>query len=247
MIGSTRYADRAEAGQVLAAELVRTVDPALLAGDPGGADPGGTDSVGADSVGADSVGADSDRAGPVVLALPRGGVPVAVPVAAALGTTVSVLVVRKLGAPGQPELAIGAIATIGNRVEQVLNTDWVRRLGLSDRRLARLIERETAVLQSRVTAFGSAPPVAGRVVIIVDDGLATGATMRAAVAAVRRAGASFVIAAAPVGAAEACHDLEQLADLVVCPRRPDPFRAVGEHYRDFAQVDDAEVARLLSS
>lgn len=225
MIGQFRYADRTEGGDILAGEIVRTVDPSLLADD--------RDETGPDAV------------GPVVLALPRGGVPVAVPVAQALGVPVSVLVVRKLGAPRQPELAIGAIAAIGDRIEQVINTDWVHQLGLSDRRLARLVERETAVLQDRVAAFGSAPPVAGRVVIIVDDGLATGATMRAALAAVRRAGASFVVAAAPVGAVEACQDLEQLADWVVCPRRPDPFRAVGEHYRDFTQVDDAEVHALL--
>ncbi len=225
MIGPNRYADRVEGGLVLADEIVRTVEPSLLTSDPGDAGLG--------------------PVAPVVLALPRGGVPVAAPVAQALGVPLSVLVVRKLGAPGQPELAIGAIAAIGDRVEQVINTDWVRQLGLSDRRLSRLIDRETAVLQSRVAAFGSAPPVAGRVVIVVDDGLATGATMRAAVAAVRRAGASLVIAAAPVGAAEACHDLEQLADLVICPRRPDPFRAVGEHYRDFTQTTDSEVLEIL--
>lgn len=225
MTGPTRYADRAEGGRVLADEIMRTVDPSLLATDRDGTGP--------------------EEAGPVVLALPRGGVPVAAPVAQALGVPVSVLVVRKLGAPQQPELAIGAIAVIGDRVEQVINTDWVRQLGLAERRLSRLVERETAALQDRVAAFGSAPPVAERVVIVVDDGLATGATMRAALAAVRRAGASYVIAAVPVGAAEACHDLERVADQVICPRRPDPFRAVGEHYRDFTQTTDAEVLEVL--
>lgn len=219
MLGPAAYADRAEGGRVLAEEIVRTVDPALLA---------------------------TDRDRPVVLALPRGGVPVAVPVAQALGVPVSVLVVRKLGAPGQPELAIGAIAAIGDRIEQVLNTDWVRRLGLSDRLLSRLIERETAELRNRVAAFGSAPPVTGRAVIVVDDGLATGATMRAALAAVRSAGAAYAIAAVPVGAAAACRALEQLADDVTCPRRPEPFHAVGEHYRDFTQTTDSEVLEILA-
>jgi predicted phosphoribosyltransferase len=208
------YADRAEAGELLAEELVGII------------------------------GHDHQRA-PVLLALPRGGVPVAVPVAKALEVTLSVLSVRKLGAPGQPELAVGAVAAIGDRVERVVNADWARRLGLSDSDLDRLEQKETAVLRARAATFGSTPPVSGRSVIIVDDGLATGATMRAAVTAVRAAGASSVLVAVPVGAVGACRDLEQLADRVICPRRPDPFRAVGEHYRDFAQLDDAEVLNLL--
>lgn len=183
---------------------------------------------------------------PAVLALPRGGVPVAVPVAQALGVPVSVLVVRKLGAPGQPELAIGAVAAIGDQVEQVLNDDWVRRLRLSPERIARLVAAETEILRQRTAVFGTTPPVADRAVIIVDDGLATGATMRVAVGAVRRAGARYVVVAAPVGAVGACQDLAEMADLVVCPRRPDPFRAVGEHYRDFAQVADDDVLAVLS-
>lgn len=213
------YADRTAAGEVLAAEVVA----ALTATD------------------------DRNRflGQPVVLALPRGGVPVAVPVARALGVAVSVLIVRKLGAPGQPELAVGAIAAIGDRVEQVLNADWVSRLGLSDRALARVVAAETEALRARTASFGSTPPVDGRTVIVVDDGLATGATMRAAVTAVRGAGAGVVVVAVPVGAVGACRDLEQLADSVVCPRRPDPFRAVGEHYRDFAQLDDDDVLALL--
>jgi putative phosphoribosyl transferase len=223
MVGQRSYADRTDAGRLLAEEVARAVDAA---------------------------GQVSDRDGvttpPIVLALPRGGVPVAVPVAHALGTTVSVLVVRKLGAPGQPELAVGAIAVIGDRIEQVLNADWVSRLGLTDRVLDRIVAAETAELRTRVARFGAAPPVADRAVVIVDDGLATGATMRAAVAAVRGAGARFVVVAVPVGAVGACRDLERLADRVVCPRRPDPFRAVGEHYRDFAQLTDDEVLALLA-
>lgn len=186
-----------------------------------------------------------DHGQPLVLALPRGGVPVAIPVARALAAELSVLVVRKLGAPDQPELAVGAIAAIGDRVVRVLNDHLVRRLALSAERLAALADAETDVLRDRVGQWGTTPPVAGRSVIVVDDGLATGATMRAAVIAVRSADAEFVVAAAPVGAAGACRELAEVADLVVCPRQPSPFRAVGEHYRDFAQLQDSDVLALL--
>ena len=216
MVGQRPYADRAAAGEALADALVRA---------------GVVDHDQPDSA--------------LVLGLPRGGVPVAVPVADRLGARVAVLVVRKLGAPGQPELALGAIAAVGDRVERVLNEDWVRRLGLTPEQLDRISEVETKELTARVARFGAAPPVHGRTVIVIDDGLATGATMRAAVAAVRAAGAAVVVAAAPVGAVGACRDLERVADHVVCPRRPEPFRAVGEHYRDFHQLDDAEVLALL--
>lgn len=181
----------------------------------------------------------------VVLALPRGGLPVAAPVAQALGVSLSVLVVRKLGAPGQPELAVGAIAAVGDRVVRVLNTELVQRIGLSESQLDRIVADQTRELTSRVAMFGAAPSVDGRPVVVVDDGLATGATMRVAVTAVSSAGARVVMAAAPVGAVGACRDLAELADRVICPRRPDPFRAVGEHYRDFAQVQDAVVLELL--
>lgn len=182
---------------------------------------------------------------PVVLALPRGGVPVAVPVAERFGTDVAALVVRKLGAPGQPELAVGAVALVGDRLERVVNPEWVRRLRLSDEQLDRITADEVRELRLRAAAFGHTPPVAGRTTIVVDDGLATGATMRAAVTALRGAGAALVVAAAPVGAVDACKDLAEVADHVVCPWRPDPFYAVGAHYRDFAQLADAEVIRLL--
>ena len=189
---------------------------------------------------------DRDHGQPLlVLALPRGGVPVAVPVARALAAELSVLVVRKLGSPGQPELAVGAIALIGDRVVRVLNDEWVRRLGLSTEQLSTMVDTETEELRARAAVFGRTPSVAGRTVIVVDDGLATGATMRAAVIAVRGADAAHVLAAAPVGAVGACRDLSEIADLVVCPRRPYPFRAVGEHYRDFAQLDDDDVLALL--
>jgi len=220
-MASRPYPDRTAAGELLAAEVVAALAAA-------------------------AVDHDRDLGQPMVLALPRGGVPVAVPVARALGVPTSVLVVRKLGAPGQPELAVGAIAAISDRVEQVLNTGWANQLGLSDRALARVVASETEALRARVAVFGSTPSVDDRMVVLIDDGLATGATMRAAVTAVRGAGARVVVAAAPVGAVGACHELERLADHVICPRRPDPFRAVGEHYRDFAQLDDAEVLALLA-
>ena len=188
---------------------------------------------------------DRDHGRLLVLALPRGGVPVAVPVARALAAELSVLVVRKLGAPGQPELAVGAIAMIGERVVRVLNDQWVRRLGLSPERLSTMVDTETEEIRARATMFGTTPSVAGRTVIVVDDGLATGATMRAAAAAVRGADAAYVMVAAPVGAAGACRELAEIADLVVCPRQPYPFRAVGEHYRDFAQLTDDDVLALL--
>jgi putative phosphoribosyl transferase len=189
--------------------------------------------------------AEHDQDRPLVLALPRGGVPVAVPVARRLGAELSVLVVRKLGAPGQPELAVGAIAAVGDQVVRVLNDHVVRRLGLSAERLAAMVDAETDELRARVRLFGATPSVAGRTVILVDDGLATGATMRVAATAVRGGDAAYVLVAVPVGAADACRDLAGVADAVVCPRRPSPFRAVGEHYRDFAQLDDADVLALL--
>ncbi|HYI55816.1 MAG TPA: phosphoribosyltransferase family protein [Microlunatus sp.] len=210
------YEDRSAGGRALAEELVRVL--------------------------ADH---DGDHERPLVLALPRGGVPVAVPIARLLDAELSVLVVRKLGAPGQPELAVGAIAAIEHRVVQVLNEDWVRRLGLSAAQVSTMVAAETAQLRVRTALFGATPPVSGRTVIVVDDGLATGATMRAALTAIRGAGGGFVLAAAPVGAAGACRDLAEVADLVVCPRQPSPFRAVGEHYRDFGQLDDADVLALL--
>ena len=216
MRGGRPYVDRAAAGRALADEVIGALAEH-----------------------------DHDQGQPLVLALPRGGVPVAVPVARRLGAELSVLVVRKLGAPGQPELAVGAIAAVGDQVVRVLNDHVVRRLGLSAERLAAMVDAETDELRARVRLFGATPSVAGRTVILVDDGLATGATMRVAATAVRGGDAAYVLVAVPVGAADACRDLAGLADAVVCPRRPSPFRAVGEHYRDFAQLDDADVLALL--
>ena len=182
----------------------------------------------------------------VVLALPRGGVPVGFEVARTLGAALDVFVVRKLGAPGREELAMGAIATGGVRV---LNRDVIDVLQVDRDTLERTIAREQIELQRREQLYrGDREPlqVAGRVVILVDDGLATGSTMRAAVAAVRALQPARVVVAVPTGSAEACSMLKTEADRVVCLSQPDPFHAVGLWYADFRQTKDAEVHELLA-
>ena len=183
----------------------------------------------------------------VVLALPRGGVPVAVEVARALAAPLDVFVVRKLGLPGHPELAMGAIASGGIRV---LNEDvlaWYRPSAAAIDAVTRteLIElgrRERAYREGRPLT-----PVNGRTVVLVDDGLATGSTMRAAVEAIRQLSPARVIVAVPVGARESCAALRTLADTVVCALMPEPFTAVGRWYADFSETTDDEVRRLLSA
>lgn len=182
---------------------------------------------------------------PVVLGLPRGGVPVAAAVAAALGAPLDVLVVRKLGAPGQPELAMGAIASGGMRV---LNMDVVRQLDISAATIDQVARRELVELERRERKYrGSrcALELSGRSVVLVDDGLATGATMRAAVAAVRALRPRRVVVAVPVGAPDSCRLLAEVADEVLCLHAPTAFGAVGSHYADFAQTTDDHVRRLL--
>jgi len=179
----------------------------------------------------------------IVLALPRGGVPVAHEVAHALGAPLDVFVVRKLGYPGQEEFAMGAIASGG---VQVLNPFAID--GVSEHQLASIVARERAELARRETLYrGDKPPidVRGHTVIVVDDGLATGATMRAAVAALRQRQPTRLVVAVPVGAADTCRQLELEADEVVCPSTPSPFRAVGLWYQQFPQTSDEEVAQLL--
>lgn len=188
-----------------------------------------------------------EQAGEVdlVLALPRGGVPVAAPVAAALGAPLDVLVVRKLGAPGRPELAVGAIAAGGVRV---LNVALLRRLSVAPDQVEDAVARETQELLRRERAYrGDRPPVdlRGRRVVVVDDGLATGATALAAVQVVAAGGAERTVLAVPVGAPDAVARLSAVADAVVCPHAPARFAAVGEHYADFRQTTDEEVRRAL--
>ena len=189
----------------------------------------------------------ADRSDVVVLALPRGGVPVGFEVARALGAPLDVFVVRKLGLPGHAELAMGAIASGGVRVmnEDVLG--WYRPSAtaieaVSRAEQAELERRERAYREDRLPL-----PIEGTTVILVDDGLATGSTMRAAVLAVRRLRPARVVVAVPVGAAETCEALRRIADDVVCPVTPYPFSAVGLWYVDFAQTTDDYVTRLLSA
>lgn len=188
------------------------------------------------------------RAAPdtIVLGLPRGGVPVAYEVAAALELPLDVLVVRKLGLPQQPELAMGAIASGG---ALVVNDDVVRYLGGRDEAFEAVRAREQVELERRERGFrGSRSPLgmAGRTAIVVDDGLATGATMEAAVRALQSLGARRVIAAVPVASVEARARIEAVADEVVCLATPEFFSAVGQWYADFGQTEDDEVRDLLA-
>jgi predicted phosphoribosyltransferase len=183
----------------------------------------------------------------VVLGLPRGGVVVASEVARALGAPLDVFVVRKLGYPGHAELAMGAIASGGVRV---MNEDVLGAYGPSPAAIEQVARVEQAELERREQAYreGRPPvPLAGRVVILVDDGLATGSTMRAAVAAVRRLEPARTVVAVPVGAREACDLLAAEADEVVCVSVPEPFSAVGLWYEDFSQTTDEEVRELLAA
>jgi len=210
-VSTQPFADRAEAGELLAERLT----------------------------------AYRDRDDVVVLALPRGGVPVAREVARALGVRLDVYVVRKLGVPGHEELAMGAIATGGVRL---LNHDVIDALGIPMNVIDAVAAREQLELARREQTYrGGRGPIAltNKTVILVDDGLATGATMRAAVMAARQQQPARVIVAVPVGAVSTCADLAAEADDVVCVRTPDPFVAVGLWYRDFTPTTDHEVRSLL--
>jgi predicted phosphoribosyltransferase len=205
------YADRREAGAVLAAELKQY----------------------------------RGRSDVVVLALPRGGVPVAYEVARALEAPLDVFVVRKLGAPGHRELAMGAIASGGVRV---LNRDVIAWYGISPAAIEATAREELAELERRERAYreGREPlEVRGRTVLLVDDGLATGSSMKAAVQAIRQRGPARIVVAVPVGAPQTCSELQELADEVVCARTPEDFAAVGQWYADFSQTSDAEVRERL--
>ncbi|WP_046468419.1 phosphoribosyltransferase [Allosalinactinospora lopnorensis] len=184
----------------------------------------------------------------VVLALPRGGVPVGFQVAAAISAPLDVIVVRKLGVPHQPELALGAI---GEGSVRVINDRVVSLAEVSAEQIARVEASERAELESRIRRLrGDRPqvPVEGRVVIVVDDGIATGSTAHAACQVARARGAARVVLAAPVGSADSIARLRKAEDIdeVVCPETPRSFSAIGQFYRDFSQTSDAEVAALLA-
>ncbi len=186
-------------------------------------------------------------ADPLVLALPRGGVPVAYEVARALRAPLDVVLVRKIGAPHQPELGIGAVVD-GADPQVVWNDDLVRHLRPPEDYLKAEPERQLKEIERRRGLYRpDRPPlaVAGRTAIVVDDGIATGGTVRAVLTALRRAGAGRLVLAVPVAPRDALAELRGLADDVVCLEAPDPFHAVGAHYRDFDQTSDEEVVALM--
>ncbi len=187
------------------------------------------------------------RERPVVVALPRGGVPVAFEVAKALEAPLDVILIRKIGAPGQPELAIGAI-TDGDEVDLVLNEDLADATGASAGYIERQKEIELRKIEERRERYFSGrarPGIEGRTVIVIDDGIATGATMRVAVKALRRRGAGRLVVAVPVAPPGTVESLQREVDDVVCLDTPEFFPAVGAFYRDFAQTGDQEVVSLL--
>ena len=187
-----------------------------------------------------------DAADVVVLGLPRGGVPVAFEVAVALAAPLDVIVVRKLGVPWQPELAMGAIGEDGVRV---VNDRVVEAAGVSEADLERVEAREGDVVTRRAARFrGARPrvPLTGRTALVVDDGIATGSTVRAACQVARAHGARRVVVATPVAPPETVIDLRAAADAVIALHTPARFRAIGEFYGDFTQTTDAEVERLLA-
>jgi predicted phosphoribosyltransferase len=195
---------------------------------------------------AERLAAYADRPDVLVLALPRGGVPVGYEVARALGAPLDVFLVRKLGVPGYEELAMGAVASGGVRV---LNDEIVRGLGISEDEIDAAVARELQELGRRERLYRRSRPtpnVAGRTVILVDDGLATGATMRAAVAALRQQHPARIVVAVPTASPDTCEALKAEADDVICAMTPEPFFAVGHWYEDFTQTTDNEVRELLA-
>jgi putative phosphoribosyl transferase len=187
----------------------------------------------------------ADRSDVLVLALPRGGVPVGYEVAKQLRVPLDVFLVRKLGVPGYEELAMGAIASGGVRV---INEDVVRYLGISDEVIDRVAQYEQQELERRARAYRGdrpSPAVKDQVVILIDDGLATGSTMRAAATALRKQVPARIVIAVPVSSTQACDDFRDEVDEIVCATTPEPFGGVGLWYQDFSQTTDEEVRRLL--
>jgi putative phosphoribosyl transferase len=182
---------------------------------------------------------------PLILGIPRGGVPVAYHVAKHLDADLDVILARKVGAPNQPELAIAAVAADGSSYVNAKLRAWS---GLSDAAFARLVDAARQEALAREQRFRAGlPPIepAGRVVIVVDDGLATGATLTAALRSLRRAGADNVVVAVPVGSAQACASIAREFDALICLSQPGPFRTVGEHYERFEPCTDDDVQRLM--
>src|SRR5215471_8024472 len=182
----------------------------------------------------------------IVLGLPRGGVPVACEVARRLYAPLDVFIVRKLGVPGFEELAAGAIASGGVRV---LNEDVVRTIPYADAAIEAVTAKETSELQRREQIYREgrpAPELRDKIAILIDDGLATGATMRAAVKALRQRGAAKIVVAVPVGPPDTCHEIEAQADETICLSKPEFFQAVGQYYDDFSQTSDEDVRDLLT-
>ncbi len=196
---------------------------------------------------ADALAEFAHRPDVVVLALPRGGVPVGYEVARRLGAPLDVYMVRKLGVPGHEELAMGAIAGDGTCV---IDEDLIASLRIGDAELDEAVQRETREIRRREAAYRDAraqTEIANKTVIVVDDGLATGATMRAAATALRQRNPRTIVAAVPVAAARTCAGLAGVADRVVCAFTPEPFVAVGLYYQNFEQTSDDEVRRLLAA
>ncbi|MDE8653690.1 phosphoribosyltransferase [Novosphingobium album (ex Liu et al. 2023)] len=188
-----------------------------------------------------------DLADPVVLALPRGGVPVGFEVAKALGAPLDVLLVRKIGAPGHEEYGIGALVD-GACPQVVVDEPAARMVGADRAYIDRQIARQLTEIERRRALYRTGPPIPleGRVAIVVDDGIASGGTVRAALKALAKAGPERIVLAVPLAPTEAITGLHELCDRVICLLSPHPFRAVGMHYRDFTQTADDEVISLLA-
>lgn len=211
------FQDRSDAGKALAAELKRIVDE------------------------------DKTLSDPIVLALPRGGLPVGLEVARALQAPLDLLLVRKIGVPFQPELAAGAVID-GDDPQAVFNDDVLALCGMRETDFEDIKERELAEIERRRALYlkgRERAPIKDRTVIVVDDGIATGATVRAALKAVRRRAPKALILAVPVAPWETVDTLKGEVDRLVCVDMPEPFLAIGVHYQDFGQVDDHEVVRIL--